>query len=385
MAMKNSLIGIEGVALIFLCCISCIEPYDPPHIENGTGVLVVGGSLNAAGKSTIRLTRTQNLDETKAVANELKALVSFEDEGGRVFRLIEEGGGNYSLPATSFDRSKQYRLTIKTSDSKEFASAFVPIINTPPLDSISWKVAADNGVQVYVSTHDPENKTRYYRWDYEESWSYVAAFNSRFDWKDGKVVLRTNNIYNCYRTLRSGKISIGSTANLNQAIISNFPLLYMEQRSEKIRFKYSILVKQYGITKEAYDYWLQLQNNTESLGTLFDPQPSQLTGNIGSTSNTSEPIIGYFTAEAITEQRIFISSDFLARASSYITPFDGCSADTLMVQIIPLLRPKDLPTIILLESLPSGPGAITAYSASTLACADCRSVGGTTTKPEFWQ
>jgi len=384
MGMTNSLIKVVGVALVFLIWVSCVEPYETPNIENGTGILVVEGSLNAAGKSTIRLSRSQNLTETANVAVELKAIVSFEDETGTVFQLTEEGNGRYSLPARSFDQTKQYRLTIKTSQSKEFASAFVPIVNTPPIDSVSWKVTSDNGVQIYVSTHDPENKTRYFRWDYEESWNYVAAFNSRFDWKDGKVILRTNSIYHCYRTQPSGKIEIGSTANLNQAIISNFPLVYMGQRSEKIRFTYSILVKQYGITKEAYDYWLQLQNNTESLGTLFDPQPSQLTGNIVSLSG-SEPVLGYFTAESVTEQRIFISSDFLPRASTYVTAFDGCSADTLSIAVINALRPKDLPNIYLLESLPSGPGPITAYSASTAACSDCRSVGGTTTKPDYWQ
>jgi hypothetical protein len=361
--MKNGLLRVGVVGMIFLIWANCVEPYEPPTVENGRGILVVEGSLNTSGKSTIRLTRTQDLSETTKVNVELKAIVSFEDEGGTVFLLKEEGGGSYTLPAQSFDHTKHYRLAIKTSDLKEYASAYVPVVNTPAIDSVSWRVTSDNGVQVYISTHDPENKTRYFRWDYEETWSYVSAFNSRFTWLNGKPVLRSDNIYNCYRTQPSGNIEIGSTASLNQAVISNFPLVYMAQRSEKIRFKYSVLVRQYGITKEA----------------------SQLTGNITSLSDASEPILGYFTAESVNEKRIFISSDVLPRASTYITPFDGCSADTLTVQTIPLLRAKDLPNIILLESLPSGPGAITAYSASTPACADCRSVGGTTTKPDFWK
>lgn len=385
MVVKKDPLKMKTLWLVFLVSVSCVEPYEPPTIENGMGILVMEGSMNTDGKSRIRLTRSQNLSETKKVAVELKAIVSFEDEGGTTFRLTEEGGGNYSLAPQSFDQKKLYRLTIKTADLREYASAFVPIVKTPSIDSLTWKVTSDNGVQLYISTHDASNNTRYFRWDYEETWSYVSAFNSRFTWLNGKPVLRSDNIYNCYRTQPSGKIVVESTANLDQALISKFQLLYLGQRSEKIRFKYSILVKQFGLTKEAYEYWLQLQNNTESLGTLFDPQPSQLTGNIVSLTGASEPIIGYFTAESVAEQRIFISSDVLPRASTYITPFDGCTADTLTVQTITLLRAKDLPNIILLESLPSGPGAITAYSSSTSACADCRSVGGTTTKPDFWQ
>jgi hypothetical protein len=380
--MKSISFKINLFWLVFLGGMSCVEPYEPPTIENGAGILVVDGSLNTIGKSTIRLTRSQNLSETSNVNTELNALVSFEDETGSAFILTEDGNGNYSLPQQIFSLEKKYRVKIQTADSKEYASEFVPVVKNPSIDSVSWKVTSENGVQVYVNTHDPENKTQYYRWDYEESWKYVSAFNSRFDWLNGYPVLRTNDIYNCYQTKPSGKIVIGSTARLSQNLISNFPLVYMEQRSEKIRFKYSILVKQFGLTKEAYEYWLQLQKNTESLGTLFDPQPSQLTGNLTCISDPSEPVLGYFIAGSASEERIFISSDNLPRASTYITSFSNCiSLDTLFVFLLPLPKSKDF----LIESLPSGPGTITAYSYTSAACADCRTAGGTTIKPDFWQ
>ncbi len=368
--------------VIFLTTIACVEPYQPPVIKNGASILVVDGSLNTKGKSEIRLTRTQNLSETSSVTLERNAFVSFEDETGNSFMLIEEKTGNYSLPQQNFNAEKKYRIKIQTNDSKEYASEFVPIVKNPPIDSVTWKITSENGVEVYVNTHDPENKTKYYRWDYEESWKYISAFNSRFDWRNGFPVIRTNDIYNCYQTKPSGKIVIGSTARLSQNVVRNFPLVKMEQRSEKIRFKYSILVKQFGLTNEAYEYWFQLQKNTESLGTLFDPQPSLLTGNITCLSDPSIPVIGYFIAGSPSEQRIFISSDNLPRAATYITPFSDCiSLDTLSVFLLPLPKSKDF----LIESLPSGPGAITAYTYTSGACADCRTAGGTTTKPDFWK
>ncbi len=383
--MKSISFKINLLWLVFLGGMSCVEPYNPPVIENGVSILIVDGSMNPQGKSKIRLTRSQNLSETSKVGVELKAIVSFEDEAGSALVLQEEGNGYYSLPQQTFDLQKKYRVKITTTDAKEYASEFVPVVKNPPIDAVSWKITSDNGVQLYVSTHDFENDTRYYRWDYEESWNYTSAFNSNFEWKNGRPAIRSENIYKCYRTQLSGKISVGSAARLSQAVINNFPLVYLEQRSEKIRFKYSVLVNQYGLTKEAYEYWLQLQSNTESLGTLFDPQPSQIRGNMTCLSDNSETVLGYFTAGSTTEQRIFINSDFLPRPKTYITSFDGCTADTLQVSSIPFLKPKDLPNILLLNPLPGGPGPITAYSTSTAACADCRSVGGTTTKPDFWQ
>ena len=125
---KKDVLKKKTLWLVFLLGVSCVEPYEPPTLENGTYILVMEGSMNTDGKSRIRLTRSQNLSETKKVGVELKAIVSFEDEVGTTFRLTEEGDGNYALAQQSFDPKKRYRLTIKTADLKEYASAFVPIV-----------------------------------------------------------------------------------------------------------------------------------------------------------------------------------------------------------------------------------------------------------------
>ncbi|MBK5277856.1 MAG: DUF4249 domain-containing protein, partial [Bacteroidia bacterium] len=195
----NLVLKIKFSFIILLALASCVEPYEPPAIENGVSILVVDGALNAQGKSTIRLSRSQNLSESSAVGSELKAIVSFENESGTSVTLTEEGNGNYSLPPQIFDPQKLYRVRIQTADSKEYASEFVSIVKNPPIDSVSWNITSDNGVQLNVSTHDAENNTKYYRWDYEESWKYVSAFNSRFDWLNGYPILRTTDIYNCYQ------------------------------------------------------------------------------------------------------------------------------------------------------------------------------------------
>ncbi len=383
--MKKIPFSLKSIWAILLFNVSCVAPYEPPIIENGVSILVVDGSLNTAGESVIRLTRTQNISDAKTAPVELKASVSFISDDGSAYALTEVGNGNYSLPAQVFDITKQYRLNIRTADQKEYASEFVPVTKSPAIDSVTWKVTSDKGVQIYVSTHDAESTTRFFRWSFDETWKYTAAYNSNFEWSNGEPILRKENIYVCYRTAASGKIVIGNTEGLSEDIISEHPLQYLDQRNEKIRYKYSVLVKQYALSKNAYDYWLQLQKNTESLGTLFDPQPSQLTGNITCISDPTESVLGYFVAGSTSEKRIFISSDNLPRARTYITAFDGCSADTLQVRDIPRLRPKELSNIYLLDPLPSGPGPILRYSTTTAACADCRAAGGSVTKPNFWQ
>jgi hypothetical protein len=42
--------------------------------------------------------------------------------------------------------------------------------------------------------------------------------------------------------------------------------------------RYSINVRQYGLTKEAYNYWQIIQKSSQQSGSIFDPQPAQVIG-----------------------------------------------------------------------------------------------------------
>ncbi len=65
-------------------------------------------------------------------------------------------------------------------------------------------------------------------------------------------------------------------------------------------------MKQYGLTQEEFEYWNQLAKSTERTGSLFDPQPSSVTGNIKSQGDPSEMVFGYFSAANRQDERIFV-------------------------------------------------------------------------------
>jgi hypothetical protein len=70
--------------------------------------------------------------------------------------------------------------------------------------------------------------------------------------------------------------------------------------------RYSILVKQYALTEDGYHYYQILKKNTESLGSIFDAQPSELTCNFHSLQDPTEIVIGFFSASSVVQKRIFI-------------------------------------------------------------------------------
>lgn len=351
---------------------SCIEPYYLPQSAANQDFLVVDGSLDiGAGTSRVVLARTQYLADPGLPTFELGAQVTVETEEDQSFPLPESQDGLYAASGLSLDYGKNYRLRIRTRSGREYFSDFVSASITPAIDSITWHVERD-GVVVKVNTHDPQNNTWHYRLEYEETYEYIADAYSSYVVVDGEVKERQpeDMLDKCYKTDVSRKILTGSTIRLSQDVVRDFPLVFHPGRSLQMGWKYSILVRQYAISQEEFTFWQMLQKNTESVGTLFDAQPSQVTGNMHCLQIPDEPVIGLFRAYSVQEKRKFIRSSELSRYG-FRPPYTFCKIDTLFGAIADLSSGN-----MILNYRP------TTYTST--ACADCRSKGGTTVKTDFW-
>jgi hypothetical protein len=197
-------------------------------------------------------------------------------------------------------------------------------------------------------------------------------------------------MHTCWKTVISTKISIASTVRLAEDVVYNYPLIYLPSGSQKMQIMYSVLVRQRAISKEEYNFMDQLEKTTESVGGLFDPQPSQVPGNIHNLSDPTSPVLGYFSAGDATEKRFFLSFSELPDHLQVFPRPSGCRPDTICVfQTIPRAYICGLDLVdldgseIIGSALYTGP-TVTGYTKTTVQCADCRSQGGTLTKPAFW-
>jgi hypothetical protein len=369
-----------GYSLLLILATACIEPYEPAVTSTDIRLLVVDAFLNTAdGTGTVNLSRTVPLHADEKPAAELKATVTLEDGAGQIFTLSEKGNGAYSQSDLPIDITKKYRLHIRTGNSEEYFSDYIDIKTAPPIDSVYW-VPESDGVQIYVDTHDATGRSHFYKWDYAETFEYTSAYSSSLKLVGGVVYPRYENesLYKCWRTDTSIDIFVGSSSKLQQDVISHYPIVFHKRGTRKLSRKYSILVKQYALTEEAYNYWLQLKQTTESLGSLFDPMPSEISGNIYNSSDPERPAIGFFSAGTITEKRIFIS---FSQLPSHLQRYDGynCEIDT-----IPASDIRNRPNSTLLITEFGSPFPI-GYLTSSSECIDCRFMGGTLTKPSFWE
>ncbi len=371
--------------MVIATMVCCKQVYQPSAVKSNPGYLVVDGSLIiGADTSFITLSRTRNLDSVD-VKTEEDAKVVILGPSAETIPLAEFGNGRYGAAHLTLDFNKLYQLKITTADGREYLSDSFPVKQTPLLDSITWAYDTAKSVKVYAYSHDVLGATKYYRWDYVETWEYHTAYQSLFDLIDNQPVFRgpDKQIYYCWKNFYSSDIIVANTTKLSSDIINQQLIETVTAGSEKIGFKYSILVNEYAITEEAFAYWQSLKKNTEQLGTLFDVQPTQqVNGNIHCISNPNEPVIGFIAAGTMQQKRIFISNDDLPYWN-YVAYYSECFTSPQahlkigMYDVYEYLeRPRHTYTLLAPEA--------NLFEIAENYCADCREHGGATIKPSFW-
>ncbi len=399
-----------GIITVYMAITSCKKLYTPQLTSVSTNFLAVDGPIISGDSTFIRLSRTTKLSDTTQNKTELKATVAIESDENALYPLTEKGKGLYVLGITNFDVKQKYRLDIKTSDGKIYQSDFVPAKITPPIDSVYFKAEDNDNILFYLDTHDATNSTRYYRWDYKETWRYTSLFRYAYYYKNGVVNPLTSSdvdISTCYRTASSNQIFVGSSAKLNNDIITNQQLGGLTS-SEKIVHGYVLQVKQYALTKEGFEYYQNLKTNTEQLGSIFDAQPSILKGNIHCINNPAETVIGFISVSTVTNKQVNLTySQIPINYINYYgtTPWVDNHYYNSYTGFNP--QPIDCPVKSLTDSpmqtfqsradaiLSTGdyilfdedPILLTPYHTYyyvSKQCIDCRLLGGTTTKPSYF-
>jgi Domain of unknown function (DUF4249) len=378
------------ITVSFLLIFSCRKVYDPPAIKGNNHFLAVDGIIYVGTNvsNSITVSRSLNLSDSIPHIAELQAQVVIESAGGKSYTLTDTAGnGTYTLTNVTLDSTQQYRLAINTSDGNKYISDFVTPKAAPPIDSLSWSLSNDSitnqqAVMIYVNAHDPTNSTRYYRWDFLQTYKHVSHYETAWGEADSLIYPLPvgYSIHSCWSTVQSNTILLGTSINLAQDVISHVPIANIAQNDPRMDIGSSFLVRQYPLTMDAYTYWLTVQKNSQSLGGLFDLQPSQITGNIHCTSNPDNPALGYISASNVSEKRIYISNKSLPGWQS--NPYFVCPTQSVELNQLNLLLYTYPDTAY--APYHFGGDLIVFLVVAPKSCMDCRYQGGVIDKPDFW-
>jgi hypothetical protein len=371
-------------ALVILVWESCVERFDI-RSEWFNESLVVDGHITAdLQKQQVRLSTTSYINQQKFIP-ETGAEVFVNSGNGTQYQFSESAPGIYTSEPFAGIPGTTYQLQIMRANGRHYSSNEVEMRQTPVVGNVYGKYLADlspdrRGVQIYVDTEDPTRETKFFRWEYVETYIVQTPFPSFYEWLGGNEwVTRTQPVGLCYPTDSSSNVLIKSTVGLNESKVS-FPLRFFDNASYALKIKYSILVRQYSLSEQGYRYWSILKAINESQGTVYDKQPGPVAGNIKA-EGTDEVVLGYFDACAVSSTRVFITP-YQFEAAGYFPPHYQTSCKFLT----PVIAPVDQIGFFMAKN----PGFLIwdatggSFELLPKQCCDCTDLG-TNIKPAFWQ
>lgn len=369
--------------LLFLLNEGCREKYDPELKNADLNYLVVEGIIISGGhtKTTIRLSRTSPLSERAKVMMEKDARVTISVTNGNEYLLIQEAAGVYVLENADLPVSGYCRLRIITAEGKEYVSENILVNSSPPITEIGYYIKREDAL-ICLNTRGDEKQSRYYQWLFEGTYEYRSQYllSREFHPEDSSLRSITEaeqeNLMQCWKEDPQTKILIGSSAGLKENLIFQAPLHVIPGHDIRLAVRYSMLVKQYAMPQEAYDYWSNVRKVTEELGDIFGTLPSEIKGNIRCVTSPDEPVLGFVYASTETTMRKFFS-----KPESWRYRFDCANLDSL-------LRIDNKDTIAYYYGPDRGGQFVLTDKGNQLAygrsCVECVLRGGTNTKPSFW-
>ncbi|GJM35193.1 MAG: hypothetical protein DHS20C18_41940 [Saprospiraceae bacterium] len=272
-------IKISFFILFALIVFSSCEDVIDLKVPDGDIQLVVDGWLtNLEGEKQVLLSTTANYFDNTEPPKVTGALVVLYNEAGLVDTLHEKEPGKYITEHVG-QVGSTYHIYIRTTAGEVYESnpetlRFVPEISAIYSEFKEETAFVDEGYYISIDTNEPLGKGDHYRWKQYVNGDYL---NEPFDL-----------IY------------------ASDEFVDGNPILGFEVNTDPLVLGDHYRIQQLSISKEAHDFFSQLQEQTAFVGFLFDSPPSALNGNIEPVDPASKKALGYFGVSAVSEKEIVI-------------------------------------------------------------------------------
>ncbi|GAA3596270.1 DUF4249 domain-containing protein [Flavivirga amylovorans] len=390
-----------------LCVFSCTEPFSLVTKSFEDVIIVEATITDELKHQQIKVSRTFLLESDKQVF-EKNAIVKIETNTNEVYNFSETQDGLYTSDiAFKAIEGLSYKLSISTSDGSSYSSneEFLPpkaeIKNLyGELVNLNGKI----GIQVLVDSNENLGDANFFRYEYEETYKIVVPFYNEYNALITNVIgsgkdieydiefeLKAQQGKICYSNNYSTEILLANVDGINENALTQVPIRFIPANDPVIRERYSILVKQYVQSAEAYNFYDILKELSADESLLVDNQPGFIQGNMFSLQSSSEKVIGFFNVSTVSTKRIFFDySNFEIGLPTYI--FD-CDLTVLDYNI------DEEPTnekLLLYESLlfngykyvshveSDNPDLKPTYTIVQSGCGDCTTFSSNI-KPAFWE
>ncbi len=393
--------------LIFV--LSCVKEYWPKLEGASENLLVVDGKItNDPGPYIVTLSRSSSVQYPTFIPVSNATVIILDDIGNQEF-LTETSSGVYETAENGIQGvvGRKYKLHIITESGQAYDSDFEELLDPVRLASVGYSeerqiVEANSneeetGYQFYLTTEMAAAKNNYYFWELEETYEYHSAYNIRFYYNGTllppdenhplglQAVVDPDTLFFCWKSDNLNERFTYSTEYLSTPVLVEFPLHFIPFNDERLRVKYSVLIKQYTVSYKAQKFYKALVEQNSNQEGLITNQPYQIRGNMRNIKDPEEAVLGYFITAGVSDgPRVFVEAP-----SPY---YHGCIYDTVTWHIqryIDIADTEEWPlyfTYVYFEN-PDDPFGeeLEALALMYNYCMDCTLKGGVAVMPWFWQ
>lgn len=260
------------------------------------------------------------------------AVVFVKDDTGDSVQLQLQGSGVYvSTGNYAGQVGHSYSLSITLSNGKRYASIpekIQPVQKALAMDSVTNSTPPGlpglYGGLIHITTQDPADEKNYYRWISIDYVSRVTISSCGFN--------QPPCYYYCFQPYNDPEIYVLSDDLINGGKITYQPALLTPYYYYG---KHYINIKQLSLTKQAYEFWRLYQEQTTRTGSILDPLPAPIQGNIYSTTDSTELALGYFEASDVGSFKFVFAPVFIDTYLTFVNTYLYISYDGICQDVYP--------------------------------------------------
>ncbi len=390
--------------VILLFFISCTEEIDF-KTESFESALVIDATItNQLKQQEVLLSRTFRFEEDGPNPETNAEVRIVSDNGEFNFQEIEDGK-YISNTAFKAEPNSNYTLKVITNNGRLYTSSSMQLTQATQIDQLyAVRETNDlgvNGMAIYADSYDPTGNSKYYRYEYEETYKIIAP-----KWVPEDIIVidefypctvslvpKSQEEQVCYNTVNSKSINQTNTNALTEDRVTRHLVRFIDEDNFIISHRYSILLKQFIPSQQAYTFYETLHHFSEEGSLLSQVQPGFINSNVFSESNPNEKVLGFFDVSSVTFKRIYFNyRDFYPNEN--LPPFPVSCIPTGHSQFTNGNPPAcgSLITELLRDRVVYHHGASITPDNTTIGpflmvlreCGDCTALGNNAV-PDFWE
>jgi hypothetical protein len=111
----------------------------------------------------------------------------------------------------------------------------------------------------------------------------------------------------CWVSGKNNGVTVSNGSDFSNDKFNNNLVATIPVDDEQFEFKYYLKIDQLSLSANAYNFWNLVVSQQVGASSLFQPVSAYIKGNIHSTTNPNEQVLGLFQVSSVSSRSIFIN------------------------------------------------------------------------------